>query len=49
MYPRANVFEKPYSKAQVSEIRRLFSVLEKARDSESVKAYMKKVLAEIKG
>jgi len=48
MYSQSSVVGKPYSKAQVREIERLFSILGKARHSDSVNAYTKKVLAGLK-
>lgn len=48
MYPQVCVNDKPYSKAQVREIRRLFSILEKAKYSDSVNAYTKKLMAGLK-
>ncbi|MBI4045166.1 MAG: hypothetical protein HY392_05635 [Candidatus Diapherotrites archaeon] len=47
MYP-AQVIEKPYSKEQLKKIRNHFKELEKARHSQSVQEYVKKVNARLK-
>ena len=48
MSSQTRVVEKPYSKGQITEIRELFSVLEKARYSKSVEAYAKKLMTRLK-
>lgn len=41
-------FDKPYTKTDIKELRRLFKELEKAGESKSVQEYTKKVLAQLK-
>jgi len=48
MYQQTRVEEKPYTKADIEGLRRAFKQLEKARYSESVKAYTKKLRKELK-
>ena len=48
MYQQTCTVEKPYTRAEIAEIKALFKELEKARHSKSVQAYLKKVKAEIK-
>ena len=48
MYQKTCTVERPYSKAQIKEIKRLFSLLEKARYSDSVNAYTKKLMVSLK-
>ncbi|HZX19382.1 MAG TPA: hypothetical protein VFF13_00010 [archaeon] len=49
MYSKTEVREKPYSKEQVKELKKLFKELVKFKDSPSVKKYTAKRLAELKG
>ena len=48
MYQKTCAVERPYSKAQIKEIERLFSLLEKAKYSDSVNAYTEKLKASLK-
>ena len=48
MYQKTCTVEKPYSREQIREIKRLFSILEKAKYSDSVNAYTKKLMASLK-
>jgi len=48
MYQKTCTVERPYSKAQIKEIKRLFSLLEKTRYSDSVNAYTKKLMVSLK-
>jgi len=48
VYQKTCTVERPYSKAQIKEIKRLFSILEKAKYSDSVNAYTEKLMAGLK-
>ncbi|MFH1696599.1 MAG: hypothetical protein ABH854_01680 [Candidatus Diapherotrites archaeon] len=48
MYTKTCTVERPYSKAQIERITELLSELRKARKSESVRAYTRKLMADLK-
>jgi hypothetical protein len=48
MFQKTVEREKPYSKADIEKLKKLFAELEKAKHSPSVQAYLKKKEAELK-